>query len=209
MPVRARLPANKTPWPMKWIVLAILLAIVPYTYLRLHFAKPGQAHEPYEEAKARAESARLAAGWLGLEVRTERPADIPRRRDTIKATATATAAPGDCPPAWPRRASSRPTCPRKSPPWPRPGGPFAAGLRFSFRLQPARQQAGARDRTGFLHDNDLVVVPQLERLTGELLARSMEATLLVTVPGGSLKPGRYTVTVVASTGSKQWPLEVK
>ncbi|MBI4622331.1 MAG: hypothetical protein HY736_03790 [Verrucomicrobia bacterium] len=32
-------PKDRQPWPMKWIALAILLVIVPYTFLTLHYRK--------------------------------------------------------------------------------------------------------------------------------------------------------------------------
>src|SRR5438105_3708911 len=57
-------PKHHEPWPMKWIALAILLFIVPYTYLTLHFRKPGKAFEPYADLSKRANTARLlSAGY--------------------------------------------------------------------------------------------------------------------------------------------------
>ena len=43
------MPAARQPWPMKWIVLAIILGIGAYTFLTLHYRKPGRAFQPYAE----------------------------------------------------------------------------------------------------------------------------------------------------------------
>src|ERR1043166_2507919 len=67
------------PWPMKWVVIAILLCIVPYTYLRWHYRKPTKAFEPYADIKDRANTMRLlAAGFQRIPVTAQRPADPAR-----------------------------------------------------------------------------------------------------------------------------------
>src|ERR1051326_8220809 len=69
-------PKNRQPWPMKWIVLAIILVLVPYTFLTLHYRKLGKAFEPYHDMTERANTARLlSAGYQRIPLPAERPAD--------------------------------------------------------------------------------------------------------------------------------------
>ena len=61
---------------MSGIAIAILVLIVPYTYLRWHYAKPRRAFEPYHDIKDRANSKRLlSAGFQRIPLEAERPAD--------------------------------------------------------------------------------------------------------------------------------------
>ena len=61
---------------MKWIVLAILLCIIPYTYVTLHYRKTAPAFQPYEDMKNRANVMRLLnAGYRRIALPAEVPAD--------------------------------------------------------------------------------------------------------------------------------------
>jgi hypothetical protein len=69
-------PFNRKPWPMKWVALAILVMIVPYTILTIKYRKAEPAYQPYEDSKQRANVMRLLdAGYQRLNVTAERPAD--------------------------------------------------------------------------------------------------------------------------------------
>jgi hypothetical protein len=61
----------------------------------------------------------------------------------------------------------------------------------------------------YVKEGEIAIVANFEKLSGELLARSRESTVLVTIPGGTLKPGEYRVTLVGSRNSRQWTLQVK
>ena len=64
---------------MKWIVLTIALVIVPYTFLTLHYRKPGPAYRPYQDAQERANVVRLlSAGYQRITLPAQRPADPAR-----------------------------------------------------------------------------------------------------------------------------------
>ena len=64
---------------MKWVVLTIIAVLVPYTWLTLHYRKPGHAFEPYHDLKNRANIGRLlAAGYQRIPVDASRPADAVR-----------------------------------------------------------------------------------------------------------------------------------
>ena len=61
---------------MKWIVLAIVVSLVLYTYLTLHFRKAGPAFRPYADIKDHANTVRLLdAGYQRITVEAELPAD--------------------------------------------------------------------------------------------------------------------------------------
>ena len=52
------MPADRKvrkPWPMKWIVASILVFIPIYTYLTLHYRRPGPAFNPYGDMRDRAD----------------------------------------------------------------------------------------------------------------------------------------------------------
>ena len=52
---------------MKWVIIVIIAVLVPYTYLTLHYRKPGPAYRPYQDAQDRANVVRLLdAGYRRL-----------------------------------------------------------------------------------------------------------------------------------------------
>ena len=62
------------PWPMKWIVVAIVVFAAGYTAVNFYFRKPGKAYRPYQDAQDRATTARLLnAGWQRVPLTTRRP----------------------------------------------------------------------------------------------------------------------------------------
>jgi hypothetical protein len=81
---------------MKWIVVAILLMIVPYTIITLKYRRPGRAYEPYQNMRDRSNTSRLlSAGFQRISLPAERPAD--RMQPITSATINATS--GALPPA--------------------------------------------------------------------------------------------------------------
>jgi hypothetical protein len=56
---------------------------------------------------------------------------------------------------------------------------------------------------------DLVIVADFEQLHGGLLARTREGSALLTVPPGTLRPGKYRVTLVGERSSRTWELSVR
>src|ERR1700678_1014463 len=88
-----RAPKDRKPWPMKWIVVSILVFIPIYTYLTLHYRRPGPAFNPYRDMRDRADVIRLLkAGYQRIAIDASRPAE------DIAATGGATSpAPGGLP----------------------------------------------------------------------------------------------------------------
>jgi len=193
---------------MKWVLIAIIVVIVPYTYLRWHFRKPGRAFEPYHDTKERANTMRLlSAGYQRVAVSLDRPADAiaysgPRANTTGVA--------GGLPPTL---ASTL----VETPPLPIEISACSAGaeantlmaysIEFTCTLPDNHQQPGGVQV--FLRGGEVVAVPDLEHLSGGLLARAREARLRMDIPAGVLKPGHYHVTLVGARASRAWELTVK
>ena len=70
---------ERKPWPMKWVIVTILVVLVPFTYLNLRYRKPGPAYRPYQDAQDRANVVRLlSAGYRRITLAAQRPADTVR-----------------------------------------------------------------------------------------------------------------------------------
>ena len=192
---------------MKWIVLGIVLFILPYTYLTLHYRKGGPAYLPYEDTRARARAGR--AGYDRIVASIARPADPPR---------TGGAAGGSPRGGLPGGAARAP--------WPEPlllpaaigrdrgRGLFrrSAGPRTPWnspaRMSDNRQQPG-RAFSFTSRADDIFVVPDCERLDGGLIARSRDRrSSSPPRPPAPSRPARYRVTLVGQAASRAWTLQV-
>ncbi|MCX6955601.1 MAG: hypothetical protein NTV51_25935 [Verrucomicrobia bacterium] len=197
---------DRRPWPMKWIVLAILVVIVPYTYLTLHYRKPGPAYRPYQDAQERANVVRLlSAGYKRVTLAAQRPAD------PVKGfvTAPTAAAPGGLPAELVSTLVEKPLLPAdiiavSAAPSTGANDPYT--VQFTCTLPDNKQQlAGAQL---YVKDTDIYITPDFELLAGGLLARSRESVILLTVPSGTLKAGAYNVRLTGQHSSRTWKLQV-
>jgi len=191
---------------MKWIVLAIALFIPAYTYLTLHYRRPGPAFNPYQDMRDRAEVVRLLrAGYQRVAVDASRPAEpIP------ESGASTSPAPGGLPEDLGKTLIGTPLMPLdvvsvSAAPTAVSGIDYPIGLNFTL-ADNKRQLSGAHlyERPG-----EIVIVADFERLGGGLLARTREGSALLTVPPGSIRPGTYRVTVVGERASRSWTLLVR
>jgi len=201
---------SRKPWPMKWIVLAIVAFIIPYTYLELHFRKPGPAYRPYEDTRNRINNARLlSAGFQRVTLNAERPAEPGRLGLASAAPAVSAAAPGGLPaelggalidqPLLPVSIDSVTTAATVA-------SAQAYAIQFTCTLPDNKEQLA--DAHLYHREGVLFLVPSFEKLDGGLLARTRESTVLVTVPAATLRPGSYTVTVIGGRASRRWTLQV-
>lgn len=192
---------------MKWIVVAILLLIVPYTILTLRYRKPGPAFQPYEDMKNRANVARLlAAGYQRIPIVAERPADTGRARGGAAIANT----PGGLPPdlrstlvepiVLATDITSVTAAPTASAQQPYP-------IQLACTLPDEKHQLGGADI--YIRGQQVVIAPTFDHITSGLLARSQQAAVLLTIHPGALKPGHYTVTLIAERGARTWPLDVR
>jgi hypothetical protein len=200
-------PKHRQPWPMKWVALAILLVIVPYTFLTLHYRKPGPAYRPYQDMKDRANTARLlSAGYQRIALDAQRPADSAIPGLAALATATAGGLPDDLraslieAPLLPADIVSVSAAASAS-------AQRAYPIQFSCTAPDNKQQLAGAEL--YLKGNEIVITPDFELLTGGLLTRTRENLVLLTVPPGALKPGHYHVTLAGKNSSRTWSLQVQ
>lgn len=191
---------------MKWVFLIIVLILVPYTYVTLHYRKPGPAYRPYQDAQERANVVRLlSAGYKRVTLQAERPAD------NVKAAAAAatTAGLGGLPSALISTLVQQPLLPAEiisvtAAPSVRATEPYA--IQFACTLPDNKQLlAGA---SLYLKDAEIVIAPDFELLTGGLQARTRDSVILLTVPPGTLAAGSYRASLVGQHSSRAWTVQV-
>lgn len=205
-------PAARKPWPMRWIVAAILMFIVPYTYVNLKFRKPGKAFEPYADMKAQANVNRLLdAGYRRVDVPAERPFPALTPGEITRGqAANPTPAPGGLPPALADTLLEPPRLPAAYRDLIAPAESNTlrpAKLQFTAHLASDREQLAGADL--YLRESQLVIVPRFEPIPEGLQARSAESTVLLTLPPGLLPPGRHSLTLVGARESLHWDVVVR
>ena len=200
---------SRRPWPMKWIALAIVAFIVPYTWLTLKYRKPGPAYEPYADNKNRANVSRLlSAGYQRLAAAAERPAEA--GRTGVTATARVTEVPGGLPFTLTQSLIDQPRLPQNFSSVSAPGeGSATADYRLAFNCVLPDNKEQLSGAEVYVREHTVVIVPQFEPIQGGLLARTKESLVAITLPAGTLKPGRYTLTLAATGRSRQWTVDVK
>jgi len=180
---------------------------VPYTFLTLHYRKPGPAYRPYEDMKNRANTGRLlSAGYQRITLPAERPADP---RTAGAATAVSPAA-GGLPSELHSTLVEQPLLPADILNVTAASATSARAaypIQFTCTAPDNKQQLAGAEL--YLRGNEIVVTPDFELLTGGLLTRTRENLVLVTVPPGTLKPGNYRVTLAGKNSSRTWTLRVQ
>lgn len=194
------------PWPLKWVALVIVLVIVPYTILTLRYRKPGHAFEPYHDMKSRANVLRLlSAGFQRVSVEAEVPADNVR----IGPAATIAHAPGGLPKELRDTLVEVPLLPVDISSLNAPANGntlFPYQLLFTCVMPDNHHQLGGVEL--YIRHNEIIITPDFEKLDGDLISRSKENAILLTVPAGALKPGLFHVTLVGQHASRAWTLQV-
>lgn len=191
---------------MKWIVLAIVLGLGVYTWLTLHYRKQNPSFEPYRDIQGRANTVRLlSAGYQRITVSAQRPADPP----AFFGDAAVTPAKGGLPGTL---GDTLVVLPQIPPAYSRVSAAASVNMLFSYPVHficttgdNHQQLAGAQI---YLRDGEVVIVPELEQLPGELLARTREYSVVVTIPAGALNPGAYRISLIGARSSHTWPLQV-
>jgi hypothetical protein len=188
---------------MKWIVLAILLFIVVYTYLNLHFRKPGPAFQPYQDSRQRAQLEKV--GYQRITARIDRPSDP----QAITDSAPVFPAPGGLPadllstfPAPPLMPAEIDTV----------GAASSVEAMAPYQIQfSCTQSDNLREVVGahlYFKDGEIFALPDSETLPEGLIARTRAAVIRIRVPPGTIPAGTYRVTLVGAESSKSWTLQV-
>jgi hypothetical protein len=186
---------------MKWIILAVVLFVVPYTYLTLRFRKPA-SFQPYQDARERAHIER--AGYTRISLSASRPAD----GLTTEAPGI-TAAPGGVPTDLLTSLIEAPLLPATI-------GAVAAGkscggganypIRFTCGMPAAGLDLGAAHL--YQKEQALFILVGFARIADGLVPRSRSDTVQLEVPSAELEPGTYRITLVGSAQSKVWTMQV-
>jgi hypothetical protein len=203
-----RKPAPK-PWPMKWIVLAIVVFVAGYTVVNLFFRKPGRGYRPYQDAQDRATTARLlAAGWHKVAVDLRRPVEKPAPGQTPAAVSRGALGLGlDFDPNFAEKPKLVASIDRVVAP-----SVVSHGESYSFfftaTLPDLKGQLG--ELTLYQREHELILVPAVEPLPGkELMSRWNDSTYAAAFATTALAPGRYTARLVARGPAATWSFTVK
>ena len=196
---------------MKWVVIAILAIIVPYTYLTFRSRKPGPAFRPYEDTKNRAITGRLlSAGYQRVTLEVRSPSDAPSAAaPTPGAPATTSTLPGGLEENLKDALIDAPLLPVSinrvlAAASARAGQPYV----IQFTCSLPNQKAQLSDAQLYRKDDAFIIVPAFEQLAGGLQSRTAESTVVLTVPASLLLPGRYTISLAGSRTSRKWTLQV-
>jgi len=198
---------ERKPWPMKWIVVAILVFIPLYPYLTLHFRRPGPSFNPYRDMRDRVDVIRLLkAGYQRVSIDASRLADD----EAPQAGAASAPAPGGLPEELRKTLIETPLLPLEilsvsAPPSAVAGIGYPIGLAYTIP-DNKRQLSGAHL---YVREGEMVIVADFERLAGGLLSRTRSGTAHLEIPPGSLKAGTYKVTLVGERASRSWTLRVR
>jgi len=201
---------SSKPIPLRWVVAAVVVFILGYTFLRLHFGKTGRAFEPYQAAREHAAAARLVAlGYRRIPVQIQRPAEpfpadhfAPRQTELVSALGglPAEMAGGLANPPGLPDAVTGVAAPREA-----GAGPYT----LQFRCAQPDYRTQIHDVLLFRKDRQLFLLPDFERIAGELRARWRESVVVASFPTDGLAPGRYTVTLCGRQTSVSWAFVVK
>jgi hypothetical protein len=196
---------------MKWVAVAIVAFIIPYTFLTLHFRKVGPAFRPYEDTRNRVNNSRLlSAGYQRITLDAHRPAE-PGKIVVLSLGGNAKdeLALGGLPRELDETLIEKPILPvsidrvtaaasiSSSEPY---------SIQFTCSLPDNKEQLS--DAHLYVKEGALVLVPSFEKLGGDLLARTRESTVVLNLPAAALKPGQYNVTLVGGQTSRRWTLQV-
>jgi hypothetical protein len=192
---------------MKWVALTTLVVLVLYTFLTLHYRKTGKSFEPHHDIKDRANTLRLlSAGFQRVTLDAQRPAEtlqLPSRAEISSAI-------GGLPSSLGNNLVDQPLLPSdivSVTAAPQANALMSYPVEFTCALPDHKRQLGGAQL--YVRDDEMVVIPSFEHLSGELLSRTRENLIRVTIPAGVLKPGHYQVTLVGAKASKTWSLEVR
>jgi hypothetical protein len=190
---------------MKWIALAIVLVIVPYTILTLRYRKTDEPFRPYEDMKNRANVVRLlAANYQRIPLAAQRPADPSGARPIATRPA-----PGGLPAGLRSTLVEEPLLPADIVAVSAASSASASdaySIRFSCTLPDHERQLAGADL--YVKGDEIVITPVFERIGGKLVTRTRDNLILITVPAGALKPGSYQVTLTGQRASRTWSLHL-
>ena len=197
---------------MKWIVLSIVISLTAYTYLTLHYRKAEPGYRPYQDSRDHATVSRLlSAGYNRITASVQLPADVRQTRVSLGSSRPAEVheVPGGLPAELSSTLIDQPILPQD---FSQISAPAEASTVIPYAVQFVCALPDNKHLPGetyvYRKDLELAIVPGFEHIDSDLLTRTREAIILLTVPVGTLQPGSYRVTLVGARHSKQWTLQV-
>jgi hypothetical protein len=147
----------------------------------------------------------LSAGFQRIPAEMERPAD--NRHVTL--TAASESAKGGLPPELKSTLIEFPLLPATI------DSVHASGIvemkdayPIDFTCTLADEKREPASAEVYVHGEEMVILPNFERIANGLTARTFDSRIRITVPAGSLKSGSYHVTLVGDSSSRTWALQV-
>lgn len=192
---------------MKWIVVAIIACIVPYTWLTLAYRKENPAHQPYQDNKDRAQVMRLlGSGFNRYDVSLELLVDpaVPPIN-----SAETQLLDGGLPPLLRDLLIDQPTLPERLPFVSAPDSSLA-GAPYVLTFACTQPEHDERPATATLYhrQDELVLVIDYEQLPDRLRTRELDATAQVSIPANTLTPGTYQISLLGARESRRWTFEL-
>jgi hypothetical protein len=197
--------------PLRWVVVAIVIFIGGYTFLRLHFGKRGRPFEPYHDLGGRAATQHLVElGYERVAVEIERPAEVLPAARFAPAVVEIDSVFGGLPAELDGAFAARPALPAHITAVTAPRETASTGT-YALQFTCAQPDYHTQLDSVLLlrKGQQLFLLPDFPKLNGQLLARSKETVVLVRIPAQSLAPGRYTVTLCGEQTAKSWEFTVK
>jgi hypothetical protein len=196
---------DRQPWPMRWVVVAIVAILVPYTFITLHYRKPGKPFSPYGDLKERAQVARLLDAGFGRNRGTVTAVTTAPQNDPATPTAS-TRTPGGLPPALRAALLEAPALPIRI------GAVTAPATLDSRRALVVHLQASLPPATApraelYRAGQDvtvLLVLPEPPHPAGETPLTLWRLEF----PAGVLPPDTYRVEAVGQENAATWTLVV-
>ena len=193
---------------MKWVVLAIVACLVPYTWLTLAYRKEGKAYEPYQDNKDRAQVLRLLdAGFRRVDLQFER---LVEPAANAGATADTVAIEGGLPPLLSDVLIDKPPVPSAFLSVTAPAAQLD-GAPYSLLLTAEKPHHGEQPAASilYLRGTEAVFIIGYDDLPGDLQAGDLAVSLRLTVPAQTFAPGTYHGTLVGARESRRWTFEVR
>lgn len=197
---------ERKPWPMSGVVIAIVICLAGYTYVRLKYAKEDHGHEPFAKAYARRESEKLkAAGWVRFDAQWERDVEVPPANAPMQF--------GDArAPLWEELFKASTENFHLPIDFTRVSAPARIAVAEPLVVNFEAEIDGARVRIHsfdvYHKAGDLVFVPRWEQIPSEMVPADLKSRGRITLPAGKLAAGKYHVRLQALKRSSEFDVEV-
>lgn len=192
---------------MKWIVLAILVCVIPYTWVTIKYRKEAPPHQPYQDNKDRAQVMRLLeSGFQRVSLTLERLVDPPL---PLSDAADFDAIPGGLPPSLSQLLIDKPPVPST---FTQLNAPAATLVGTSYEITAGCTQPDRDERPAvsvlYLRGNEAVFIVGYDVLPGNLQSRRKESYVRLSVPSHTFEPGEYKATLIGAEASRRWTFVV-